>query len=143
MLLEMNQIRSSTIERVLAAAGLFLGFAGAIVVAKFNPSTSNFFPVCPLHALTGYSCPGCGLTRGFHSLFHGDIFAALLFNLLLPVYFIVIAYLSISLFLVAARGKGLSYNIFSPRAVYVFLMVSLVFGVLRNLPFYPFSLFAV
>jgi hypothetical protein len=138
----MDEVRCSAIERVLAVAFLFCGAFGVFVVTYFNPSTSQFFPVCPLHALTGYSCPGCGLTRGFHSLFHGDIVSALMFNVMLPIYLIVFVYIGISFMFVAVRGRGLNFLAFSPRMVYAFFVASLIFAILRNLPFYPFTLFS-
>jgi hypothetical protein len=137
-----SEIKSSTIERVLAAAGILAGSLGAFAVGYFNPSTSGFFPVCPLHSLTGLNCPGCGLTRGFHSLFHGDIFSALQFNLMLPIYLMVFIYIGISLLLIVFRGRGLSYKLFAPTPVYIFFIVSFAFGILRNLPFYPFTIFS-
>jgi hypothetical protein len=36
--------------------------------------------LCTLKRLTGLSCPGCGLTRCFISLAHGDLAAAWAFN---------------------------------------------------------------
>lgn len=138
----MNEIKSSTIERALAATGILAGSAGAFLVGYFNPSTSGFFPVCPLHALTGFNCPGCGLTRGFHSLFHGDILAALQFNLMLPIYLLIFIYVGISLLLIVFRGRGLSFKLFAPNLVYIFFIVSFVFGILRNLPFHPFTVFS-
>lgn len=138
----MKQEKHSTLERVLAAAGILAGSAGAFVVGYFNPSTSNFFPVCPLFAITGLNCPGCGLTRGFHALFQGDILTALQFNLFLPVYLLGFIYIGFSLLLIASRGRGFAYKLFTPLTIYGFFIASLVFGVLRNLPFYPFTLFS-
>lgn len=139
----MDNSRSTATGRGLAAAGIFAGLAGSLAVWYFDPSTVRFFPVCPLHALTGLSCPGCGLTRGFHALFHGDILTALQFNLLLPVYVLIGAYLAVSLSLVTVRGRGLAFQPFTPRTVQIFLFALLIFGVLRNLPVYPFTIFAV
>ncbi|HXG85063.1 MAG TPA: DUF2752 domain-containing protein [Pyrinomonadaceae bacterium] len=133
-------IKSSSIERVLAGFGIAAAAAGAFVVSRFNPATAGFFPVCPLYQLTGLSCPGCGLTRGFHALFGGDILGALHFNALLPVYFFVFAYLLASMFSVAVRGRGISLNIFRPNWIWSFLIIALVFGVARNFPAYPFTL---
>jgi len=133
---------NSTIERILAAAGILTLGAGAFVVGYFNPTTAGFFPVCPLFSLTGIHCPGCGLTRGFHALFHGDVLTALHFNALLPIYLFIFVYMFVSMVLVAARGRGLSWKVFPPTALYGFLIVSLVFFVVRNLPFYPFTVLA-
>jgi hypothetical protein len=38
---------------------------------------------CPVFALTGYFCPGCGSTRAMHSLIELDIAGAISNNLLL------------------------------------------------------------
>jgi len=133
---------SSKLERIFAGAGILAVGAGAFVVAYFNPTTAGFFPVCPLYSLTGIHCPGCGLTRGFHALFHGDFLTALHFNALLPVYALVFGFMFVSMVLVAVRGRGLSWKIFPPSAMYGLLVLAAAFFVLRNLPFYPFTLLA-
>jgi hypothetical protein len=134
--------QASNIQRILAAAGVFAGSAAVFLVAYFNPVTAGFFPVCPLYRLTGLNCPGCGMTRGFHALFHGDILGALHFNLFTPFYFLLFAYLGVSMFLLAARGRGLPLKIARPGLAYGFVALLLVFGVVRNLPYYPFTFLA-
>ena len=137
-----SQDKVSATERFLAGTGILTIGAGAAVVGYFNPTTAGFFPVCPLHALTGLNCPGCGLTRGFHALFHGDVLTALHFNALLPLYAFIFFYFTASMFLIVVRGRGLSWRIFPPSALYGFLFVVAAFFILRNLPFYPFTLLA-
>jgi hypothetical protein len=131
--------KSSTIERVFAASGFLIGIAGAFVIRQFDPVNAGFFPQCPLFAMTGLHCPGCGLTRGFHALFHGDILGAIDYNLLLPFFFIFGTYILASLFLTATRGRGLQFKIFSPWVLWSFLVFGLTFSVLRNLPMSPFN----
>ena len=133
---------NSTIERILAAAGILTLGAGAFVVGYFNPTTAGFFPVCPLFSLTGIHCPGCGLTRGFHALFHGDVLTALHFNALLPIFAFVFGFMFVSMVLIIVRGRGLSWRVFPPASLYGFLILAAVFFVLRNLPFYPFTILA-
>ncbi len=131
---------SPTTERLIAAAGaVFIG-GGSIFTAYFDPTTQHFFPVCPLFALTGCACPGCGLTRGFHALFRGDIITAIDFNALIPVWAVIFGYVLVSLVLLAVRGKGLPMWPINPRFMWVFMIVLLVFGVLRNLPAWPFTI---
>lgn len=134
-----NKLLSSTSERILAAAGLFVFAAGSFVVGFFNPSTEKFFPACPLLAMTGYACSGCGLTRGFHHLFHGNFLEALSFNLLIPVYVALFLYMIFYLLSVVFRGRGFGFRIATPVTLAVFLAVALLFGVVRNIPVYPFT----
>ena len=134
------KITASTIERILAGAGVLSVGGASFFVWYFNPSTQGFFPVCPLFKFTGLACPGCGLTRGFHALFHGDVLTALDFNAMLPFYAVFFAYLFLAMILIAVRGRGISFNFLHPALIWGFLITSFVFAVLRNLPFYPFSI---
>lgn len=138
-----SPIKNSIVERVLAGAAILTATAGAVAVGYSNPTTAGFFPVCPFHALTGLNCPGCGLTRGFYALLHADVLTALQFNLMLPFYLFFFSYLFVSLALVLLRGRGLAFPAFTPRPVYGFLILTLLFTVARNLPFYPFNLLAI
>ncbi len=131
---------ATTMSRVLAAGGAAGMLAGAGAVAYFDPTTAGFFPLCPLFAMTGFACPGCGLTRGFHALFHGDILAALDHNALLPGFVLLVGFFFVSLVLVAVRGRGLSIDLLRPKYLWVFLVLLGLFGVLRNIPAYPFSI---
>lgn len=131
---------NSTTERILAAIGVLAVGAGSAVVWYFNPSNVSFLPVCPLYSATGIACPGCGLTRGFHALFHGDILTALDFNALLPMYILIFGYFFLGMFLVAVRGRGLSMKPLRAGFLWSFLAISIGFAILRNIPVYPFSI---
>lgn len=134
-----NKMLNSTAERILAAAGLAIFAVGSFVVGFFNPSTENFFPACPLLSMTGYACSGCGLTRGFHAFFHGDILAALSYNALIPFYIVIFLYLIFYGLSVVIRGRGLGFKLLTPRTLGIFLVGALLFGVIRNIPVFPFS----
>ena len=131
--------KSDTLTRSLAAAGLAVAAAGAAAAWYFDPSTANFFPICPLYSLTGYACPGCGLTRGFHALFHGDVLTALDYNALIPVFGAFLGYLFLSMSLVAVRGRGLTMGRMNGPLLWAIFGLMLVFGVVRNIPVYPFT----
>jgi hypothetical protein len=135
-----QSLLTKTTNRWLAAVGAATLLCGSGVVAYFNPSEVHFFPVCPLYALTGFACPGCGLTRGFHALFHGDILTALHFNALIPIWTVIFGAVFVSLVLFGVRGKGLPFSKISPNWLLGLMVVLMVFGVVRNLPFYPFTL---
>ncbi len=127
-------------ERILAAAGVLTLGGGATAIALFDPSKASFFPVCPLLALTGIACPGCGLTRGFHALFHGDLITAIDFNALVLVWAAVIGWAVLSLAVLAARGRGLYMWPTRPRFMWAFMIVLVGFGILRNIPAWPLTI---
>lgn len=129
-----------TLERVLAATGAVGMIGGSAVVAYFDPSRSSFLPVCPLYTMTGIACPGCGLTRGFHALFHGDVLAALDYNAMLPFFGFLIGSGFIAMLYFAISGRRLPFNPVHPNVLWFFLILLVVFGVLRNLPWYPFTI---
>ena len=109
--------------------------AGACVFALFfalNPSALWFCPPCPLYRTTGLFCPGCGSTRALHQLSHGNLWAAIRFNPLavaaLPV---------LALLVIRPQPQWLG-----ARWIWILLVVVIAFGVLRNLPWYPWTLLA-
>jgi hypothetical protein len=62
-------------------AGVVALHAGAAVFfASHDPYNTTVFPPCPVLALTGWQCPGCGGTRAAYSLFHGDVAMAMRMN---------------------------------------------------------------
>ncbi|HEY2411906.1 MAG TPA: DUF2752 domain-containing protein [Pirellulaceae bacterium] len=61
---------------LISAVLLAVGDSGVVV-----PGLNRRLPeLCMLRRVTGLSCPGCGLTRCFISLAHGDVSAAWSFN---------------------------------------------------------------
>ena len=130
---------ASGTTRVVSALGAAAFLAGTAVIALNDPTKATFFPICPLLSLTGYACPGCGLTRGFHALFNGDIATALDFNLLLPIWLVLFGWIFVSLILTAVRGRGLQMPVLSGKTVWMTAGVLLAFGVLRNIPWYPLT----
>lgn len=136
------QTVASTYERALAFAGAFAAIAAVVYVKQVNPTGSSLFPACPLHTLTGLNCPGCGATRGMHQLLNGDVWAALDYNVLLIAFVPLMIYGFAALISLGARGRALPTFGFMPQAFFGFSLVMLAFGVLRNLPFYPFTILA-
>lgn len=127
-------------ERVTAGIGAVAMAGGATVGIIFDPTKSNFYPLCPLYTITGLACPGCGLTRGFHALFHGDVITAIDFNALIPVWAVIFVWVLISLTLLAIRGRGLPMWPTNPKFMWAFLVVLVTFGVLRNIPLWPLTI---
>lgn len=54
---------------------MFIIFIIALFV--FEQSPANGIPLCPFRFLTGFSCPGCGMTRSCTAAVHGDLLSSL------------------------------------------------------------------
>src|SRR6478752_6602065 len=67
-------------EPVLALGGLA---AATLALHVRDPHVAHSWGVCPLYALTGVYCPGCGGLRGVNDLTDGHVGAAASSNLLL------------------------------------------------------------
>ena len=69
------------------AAVLVIGGGAALAAAcLFTPAAINNGPeLCPFRAMTGLPCPGCGLTRSWVALTHGDLSHAVALNWFGPV----------------------------------------------------------
>lgn len=115
-------------------AALLTVVAGFAVVARVDPHQPGNYPPCPLVALTGVLCPGCGGLRSAHAIAHGQVLPALQANALACVGFLVGAVvLGVALWR-AARGRPLS---FSWRSAWGWLLGAgvLLFTLIRNTPY--------
>jgi len=66
---------------VLSRYGLSLMAAGVLAYsACFVPTGLPRFTACAFRRWTGLPCPGCGLTRSFSAISHGDVAAAWGYN---------------------------------------------------------------
>ena len=120
--------RSRALTQLVALGGI------SVWVLLRNPLQTTVFPPCPLHAATGWWCPGCGATRASYLLFRGDIAGALHFNALWVVLAPLALYQAVA-FAGEAYGVRWLRRIPLTQPVIVALLVSLIgFGVIRNLP---------
>jgi hypothetical protein len=124
-----------------------LGAAGAIVPAAFviyaiPPDESSWYPRCVLHSVTGLHCPGCGATRAVHALVHGEVEQAVAFNLLFLLSLPAFVYYGFRLGAALLSGRDFQPSSIMMLVVRCWLVALIVFGIVRNLPFYPFDLLA-
>lgn len=96
----------------------------------FDPSSSVFFPKCPVMMLTGYPCAGCGSQRAIHALLHFDFRTAVEHNALVVVF---IPLLLLMFFASCFRERFPKLYIFTHHkyVAYAFLMVILLWWVIR------------
>ena len=129
----MKNIRFTKQELITLGLLLALGAAAAVVLLLVPPGSphSKWLPKCMFYQWTGLYCPGCGATRAFSALLHGDIRSSLHNNILL-----IPAGLMLTVLIVK---PGISLK--RPVAVTVAAIV-IGFAILRNIPFAPFTYLA-
>jgi hypothetical protein len=109
-----------------------LAVVAAGLIYTFDPARTLGYPFCLLHRVTGLNCPGCGMLRALHHLAHGRICTAFGYNPLLV----------LGLFAGAPLLWWYRTRPMPPALPWLVLAVFLVYGVARNLPWWPFTMLA-
>lgn len=121
---------------------MLTALAAALILFLFDPATDALFPPCPFNTITGYYCPGCGSLRALHELSHGHLLKALGYNALTVLSLPFIAYgLALQMHWYVT-GRSLTERRLPARLITALFWGILAFWLLRNLPYYPFTLLA-
>jgi hypothetical protein len=103
------------------------GVLAILALSYLGLSSIGLGIACPIHAATGFYCPGCGSTRAVKAVLNGDLPLAFHDNALLMVSPVVIA-------------SGLLIEKYSQKRIWLYaflsvvLVVVVVFTVIRNQP---------
>ncbi|MDY0979731.1 hypothetical protein B8X02_05950 [Stenotrophomonas rhizophila] len=132
----------STLSRwapLAVTAGLAVG--ATAVLRHVSPYAGNSpLPGCPLYALTGLYCPGCGSTRCLYSLVHFDWSGAMAMNPLLVTSLPFLLLMLLNNAGVRMRALDPLMRVLANPTFWLVLLVG--YAVLRNLPWMPFALLA-
>ncbi len=109
---------------------------------RMNPSDFIFFPKCPFLLLTGLYCPGCGSQRAAHHLLHFDIFEAFQQNLLFFISLLMVLYYLFIEIINFTFQKKIPNYLNKSKTPLILLLLIIAFGILRNIPVFPFTLLA-
>ncbi len=94
---------------------------------------------CIFLLVTDLYCPGCGITRMFLAISRLDFLGAFRSNcfvfLLLP--YGIFVYARHNWYLIV-KGEQYNYGTFHKYLLYVILAMTLIFGVVRNIPYFYF-----
>ncbi len=125
--------RSERLRSPLLTAGSLA--AATVALHVRDPHVTHSWGICPLYALTGVYCPGCGGLRGVNDLTNGHLGQAASSNLLLVLALPFAAALFVRWTYGAWTGRDVRAVPALPRPVTTGLLVLVVvFTVARNLP---------
>lgn len=115
-------------KRLLIAV---MAVGAVVLLGRFDPEKTVWFPKCVLVQTTGIYCPGCGTSRALHALMEGRVADALRMNALMIVALPLLA----TMFIRPEwfRRPWIGWTAFG---------VLLGYAILRNLPMWPFHLLA-
>ena len=103
-----------------------------ILYAVFVRLTGLAVP-CIFRTLTGWQCPGCGITRACLSLLKGEIRTSFSYNPFLYFAGPCIIYLIVRGDLNYIKGDAYRLGTADTVLIYILIMAALIFGVVRNL----------
>ena len=99
-----------------------------------NPAESWFFLKCPVNYVTGLNSPGCGSQRAIHELLHLNFKQAFAYN---PLLIAAIPYTALGIAFntetLKTRYPKTRKFFYGQRALYVVLVVVILFFILRNI----------
>ncbi|MEU7217418.1 DUF2752 domain-containing protein [Nocardia iowensis] len=116
----------------LLVAGVGIG-VGVLLHVR-DPHVEGSYGVCPVYALTGWWCPGCGGMRAIHNLTDGNILDSLHSNLLaIPLVLAFVLWVS-DWTLRAWRGRRMRLPSINGPTMWTFFALLTIYTVLRNTP---------
>jgi hypothetical protein len=129
-------------KKIIHFGLLFFLMGLAVLFFLLNPNENEIFPRCVFHSLTGYYCPGCGSQRAIHNLLHLHLEKVTSSNILFLPASLAIIYHHIHPSLNKKLNWKLPNILYLKNTPWVILIIIILFWILRNLPFYPFSVLA-
>ncbi|GAA5048100.1 DUF2752 domain-containing protein [Nocardia callitridis] len=133
------EAESAPLARGVAGAWIPLLVAGAgigvgVLLHLRDPHVEGSYGICPLYALAGIYCPGCGGMRAVHNLTEGHIIDSL-HSSLLAIPLVLAFVLWVGDWTVRAwRGEPMRLPAISRTTMWVFLGLLALYTVLRNTP---------
>jgi hypothetical protein len=124
-----------------APVAILTCFAGAVVYTSV--SVPQYFegaewaqPTCLVKLTIGQDCPGCGGTRAFFYLMHGNLPAAARHHAMFVFAFPFLAYLYIAWSMKVVFGRQLPVLRLSPKVIGGFIIAWMGFSIIRNVPMF-------
>lgn len=107
---------------------------GAALALYYLVVEGLFSAFCPLVIITGFPCPGCGMTRAFLAVLTGDFVRAWRLNPMIYAVILAAFYAAAQRYLFQQKVKGF-YRILCVLAVFMILVY--IYRMYRYFPFRP------
>ena len=88
---------------------------------------------CFIHRITGFYCPGCGVTRMLLSMLKLDFYRAYLYNKLLFILSPFALFLFLDYIYSMIKNKNPLYKNINNKVWYLLIIILVIYGVLRNI----------
>lgn len=88
---------------------------------------------CPILELSGFYCPGCGVTRMIKSILIGNFKQAFFYNQLLFISTPIFIYLTIDYMYSNYKEKTPLINKIPNKVYYAYIAILIIFGIIRNI----------
>ncbi|MEU1998520.1 DUF2752 domain-containing protein [Nocardia gamkensis] len=116
----------------LLVAGVGVGVG--VLLHLRDPHVEGSYGTCPVYALTGWYCPGCGGMRAVHNLTDGHVLDALHSNLLaIPLVVAFVVWVT-DWTVQAWRGQKMRLPSISRTTMWTFFALLAIYTVVRNTP---------
>lgn len=121
---------------LLISIAIIIGLLGLYFLVFLN---YGIVIPCIFRKITGFYCPGCGITRMISSLIQLDFYQAFRYNPLLFIAFPFIMFCLLETVIKWLLGKkDYFYQKLDNKIWTVLLIITLLFGVVRNIPFFEY-----
>ncbi|HEX8563809.1 MAG TPA: DUF2752 domain-containing protein [Flavobacterium sp.] len=120
----------------ITGALLTLVFPFFLMLATTGSHLESEQSLCPFKLLTGFPCPGCGITKSLVFLYEGDLGKSLHYHILGPFVVLFSVFIIFVLSAELATGKEYFRSVFYNRKLAYFLgMVLTVYHLIRLINF--------
>ncbi len=116
-------------KRILISLFVVGGCLGYLLTFSYT----HFGIPCLFRLLTGFLCPGCGITHMCAYIIQGDFKSAFRENAYLFITSPAYIYLCLKLWLCWVQGKAAKWSMWENVLIYVLLVSAIIFGIGRNL----------
>ncbi len=122
-------------KRIIKVISIVLLLVILLVGYYFLNSKYNFGIPCIFYKITGYKCPGCGITRALFSILNGNIKEAFKYNKLLFIVtpFLIIYFIYKSYIYILDKKESKIINKIIRYSSYTLVIISIIYAILRNI----------